>query len=99
MRAAFKSAAATQQHIDLARTRSLDLWPSTRFGSKHSLGKMLFAGSDAQLSPDEEAACGPLKGSLMKNVFGYWGTGCGFLVATSLSDMDITQKMVIKEDE
>jgi hypothetical protein len=28
-----------------------------------------------------------------------WGTGCGFLVATSLSDMNSIQKMVIKEDE
>lgn len=39
------------------------------------------------------------KGSLVKNVFGYWGTGCGVLVATSLSDMNSIQKMVIKEDE
>ena len=50
------------------------------------------------MSPDEEAAMRHFKGSIMRYVFEFFGTGCGFLVASTLSDADI-QKIVIKEDD
>jgi hypothetical protein len=50
------------------------------------------------MSPDEEAAMRHFKGSIMRYVFEFFGTGCGFLVASTLRDADI-QKIVIKEDD